>query len=977
LTTQRHVVWPSPLLNQLTPSPSPSILNETQVVSTESLAPEVRQAAAVNFKNYIKYHWVERENTGLDTTTPVIIPDSEKDVIKTHITNLMLNSPPKVRVQLSEALAIISGHDFPFKWPTLLPQLLEKLTTTDEATLNGVLNTADSIYLRYRGEYMTATLSNELEYSQKLVIPLLNTLKAATARLPTVSAAPLQLAALLENVRLIASIFLSLNSPGLTQDFEDTLDDWMDNLHKYLMIETPPALVESDPDKEGVVEAVKGAICEALGLFMEKNEEEFAKYLQTFVEAVWKQVVGAQSNVGYDRFVMAAIGFLTAVARSVHFALFGDAAALRQICEGIIIPNIRMREDLEEAFEMNWLEYIRRDTEGSDNDTRRRAASELVKALTDKFPSEVTTLFTGYVSDMLGQYTTAPAAQWKAKDCAMYLVTALAVKGKTVAAGATSTNALVNIPDFYNKHVAPDLAPESAGKVHQVLVADALKFVTTFRAQLPQQSLHAVFPGCVEALKCESNVVHSYAAVCVERLLALKVNNIQVFTPDTLGPYLQPLLERLFSAFHFPESKENEYLMRCVMRVISFVGNAIAPVAPVCIQQLSQQLLEVCKNPTQPGFNHYLFESVAALIKYGCAVDPSAVVTYEEMLFPPFQIVLQEDVQEFHPYVFQIFAQLIESRSSVNGIVVQLPETYYTILPPLLTPLFWERPGNIPALVRLVEAYLTVSAPEIVKSGHLQAVLGVFQKLLSSKAHGHEAFYILNALVTHVDLASLTQYLPHIWGLLFQKLQSARTTRYVRSLLVFLGVFIAKHGCEATSASIDAVQPGLLTMLVQQVWVPSCQTVQGKYEEKIIAVGGAKILADYNALPSDVWCSLLFATVTALESISSSGGGGAPTTIMGNGSATAMNGGAGGTEEGDDFEFSGYSAAYAKLHNASRVEQDPIPDVQQDIKLYLAQCLASAGKKMPGRVPGLIGGANAYVQGKVREYAAAAGVSLV
>ena len=46
---------------------------------------------------------------------------------------------------------------------------------------------------------------------------------------------------------------------------------------------------------------------------------------------------------------------------------------------------------------MNPLEYIRRDTEGSDSDTRRRAAADLVKSLTEKFPQEVTTLFTGYV----------------------------------------------------------------------------------------------------------------------------------------------------------------------------------------------------------------------------------------------------------------------------------------------------------------------------------------------------------------------------------------------------------------------------------------------------------------------------------------------------------------------------------------------------------------------------------------------------
>lgn len=74
-------------------------------------------------------------------------------------------------------------------------------------------------------------------------------------------------------------------------------------------------------------------------------------------------------------------------------------------------------------------------------------------------------------------------------------------------------------------------------------------------------------------------------------------------------------------------------------------------------------LVEVCKNPKSPGFNHYLFESVAALIKHGVAADRAQLATYEATLFPAFQIVLQNDVQEFHPYVFQIFAQLIELNS--------------------------------------------------------------------------------------------------------------------------------------------------------------------------------------------------------------------------------------------------------------------------------------------------------------------------
>ena len=69
--------------------------------------------------------------------------------------------------------------------------------------------------------------------------------------------------------------------------------------------------------------------------------------------------------------------------------------------------------------------------------------------------------------------------------------------------------------------------------------------------------------------------------------------------------------------------------------------------APTCLQALAGMLLEVCKNPTQPGFNHFLFESVAALVRYTAAAGGGAggVERLEAQLFPAFQLVLQQDVQ--------------------------------------------------------------------------------------------------------------------------------------------------------------------------------------------------------------------------------------------------------------------------------------------------------------------------------------------
>lgn len=44
-----------------------------------------------------------------------------------------------------------------------------------------------------------------------------------------------------------------------------------------------------------------------------------------------------------------------------------------------------------------------------------------------------------------------------------------------------------------------------------------------------------------------------------------------------LAPVLQPLLAALFTAFDKPDSAENEYVMRCIMRVIGFVGPEVTP----------------------------------------------------------------------------------------------------------------------------------------------------------------------------------------------------------------------------------------------------------------------------------------------------------------------------------------------------------------------------------------------------------------
>ena len=73
----------------------------------------------------------------------------------------------------------------------------------------------------------------------------------------------------------------------------------------------------------------------------------------------------------------------------------------------------------------------------------------------------------------------------------------------------------------------------------------------------------------------------------------------------------------------------------------------------------------------------------------------------------PFKQVLVADVDEFTPYVFQIFSQILELRTP------PLPELYSPLFGGILTATLWERQGNVPALNLLLVAFIR-KAPELV-----------------------------------------------------------------------------------------------------------------------------------------------------------------------------------------------------------------------------------------------------------------------
>mmetsp|Transcript_1960 Transcript_1960/g.4575 ORF Transcript_1960/g.4575 Transcript_1960/m.4575 type:complete len:987 (-) Transcript_1960:193-3153(-) len=927
-----------------------------RLVVANDVQPEIRLQGAIQFKNLVNSHWVSSE------THDYHLGDADKATVKAEIVAAMLTVPEKLQPFLSEALSTISNADFPLdtKWPELLPQLMQSLDSQDPAVVIATLKTTHAIARKYRTSSHTDELWAEIAMMlQQTHERLLRTHSNCIAMVPQQAGNKQVLDVLFQTLELVARLFYDLNFQDIPEVFEDNLDTWMAGFHQLLTL--PDAIKaqfapQEDEEKLSSMHQMQRAICEAIHLYADKyivivedrssrSDERpvFQKHLPTFVEDVWALLTHLGVVPQLDKLAISAIGFLSAIFKGTHYQFF-QPAHLQSIVNNVVVPGLLIRESDEEDFEDNPLEYMQRDLEGVGTDTRRGVTCSLVNAMCVHFEAAVSQLCMTEIESLLAQYQ-ADNSKWKAKDSAIYLFIALAVKAETKGQGVVTTNPNMNIGTFFQTHVLADLQNVTAANVSKnpILMADLLKFLITFRNQLPKEALGVLFPILNVLLSSADVIVHTYAACCVERLLTVRDGAVPRVSRADIQPMLQPFLTNLFQCLSHEASKENPHVMKCIMRIVGVAQADVAAVAEMLVQKLTGILSELCKSfaqniaPKNPAFHHFIFETLAAVIKHVCGGgDQAAVVAMEGMMMPPFQTVLEQEITEFQPYFVQIIAQLLEGRGA------PLPEVYLQILPSLLQQPLWATKANQPALTRLVKAYITQAGETIVSNQPLfHQILGLIQFLMMSKMTDHHAFAILNTILCHVPPAKFPEFLPVLTSTAldrFQKLPPASNGKFLRCLIVFFSLYMAKHGPDMLLDQMEAVQAGLLEQFMTHVWAPKMlDVVHDGTDKKICQVGMSRLLCECpRAWQFGCWQIAMDAVCKMLQNNKSSG--------------INMNG----AEDDLDFDFvvSYNNSNFMALHNAApdKASTDPLRDVGE-ASAFVVQKLQQASQAAPHLAP--------------------------
>ncbi|KAK2764938.1 importin-alpha export receptor [Arachnomyces sp. PD_36] len=903
-----------------------------QITTSTTFPYNTRLASALCFKNFIKWNWTDEDGNYKLQADEVV-------TIKRELISLMISVPPGIQSQLGEAISVIADSDFWERWDTLVDDLVSRLVPENPVVNVGVLQVAHSIFKRWRPLFRSDDLYTEINHVLgKFGNPFLALFESLDKYIEQNKTNKENLTQAFTQLNLMVKLFYDLSSHDLPPMFEENMAGIASLLLKYLLYDNQ--LLHTDDDSEaGLLEFVKADTFEVLTFYVQKYIDVFGAHVGQFVESSWNLLTTIGADTKYDLLVSKALQFLTSVASiPEHAAAFQEDSTLSQVVEKVILPNVSLRESDIEMFEDEPIEFIRRDLEGSDSDTRRRAATDFLRGLLQKFEESVTKVVSKYIEHYLTEYSKNPSGNWKSKDTAVYLFSAIAAKGAgTASHGITSTNSLVNITDFFQKHLAADLV--SQDNIHPILKVDAIKYLYAFRSIITKEQWQEVLPLLVKHLGSSEYVVYTYAAVAVERILFLTDGQGQpIIPPTTIIPLAKDLLEHIFQLIEKdpspPKVQENEFLMRCVMRVLIVIKGEVAALTDVVLPHFITITQIISANPSNPRFYYYHFEAIGALVRFAAPVQPEKL---EQALYTPFIGSLQNDVQEFIPYVFQLFGALLEANPSGT-----LPDYYQNLIGPIIMPTMWESKGNVPALVRLLSSIIPRGTEYIIKNNQIEPILGIFQKLASSKTSESYGFDLLETVVGNIPSSILDQYFPTIMQIILTRLQNSKTENFALRFVRFYN-FICAHDGKGYSADFfinvtEKVQEGLFTPIYLNVILPETQKLARPLDRKAAVIGYTKTLANSEAFASRYKKGWGFTCETLLKLLEQPPIPAAKDDII--------------TE--NDVDDMAFGVGFTQLSTIRPVVRDPWPEVPADIKAWVGTYLKEADQKHQGRVSSMV-----------------------
>jgi hypothetical protein len=405
---------------------------------------EVRQAAAIQLKNICRECWVERtsligypigeESEG--NKTP-LLSEEDKDVVKSKLVEALLAEHEKsVRDLLAETLHSIAIHDFPDKWPRLVPTLLHTISQSNDHTkalaVHNSLVALRKVCKRY--EYKSKDQRGPLN---EIVIQSFPLLLPLAQRLSTENS--LEAAMMLKQILKIfwssTQFYLpggDATNPSPALSNPEALQPWFDILCKALAKHLPEASTgleprgqPTDPDERNAwpwwkvkkwAVQIMSRLFSRYGIpaYAEDEVQAFAKHFSQNTAIQMLQPVCETLNLRptgqfcTDRVLHLCLTYVDlAIDLAPTYKMLKPHLdfLLYKVC----FPTMCLTQDDIELFENDPHEFVRRQTSPlADFYDPRMAAITVVTDLVQHRGKDVTQPLLGFMTEILHRYIATP-----------------------------------------------------------------------------------------------------------------------------------------------------------------------------------------------------------------------------------------------------------------------------------------------------------------------------------------------------------------------------------------------------------------------------------------------------------------------------------------------------------------------------------------------------------------------------------------
>lgn len=779
------------------------------------------QAAAIYLKNFLQRRWQNLE---------------ERQSLRDALVPVALKTPDRlVRKQLCAAVEELTLQDLEH-WPAL-PQLL--VTAATKATAQATLELAHAALRHLRSDGRHVELTRQARYCAELLGPMhlefwrLACDRVVASDVPDPESSQLLLAA--------SEVLYDFTRLVMPEHVQENLESYMQGILAVLQRSAPSACnAELLQELCGLLAMWLSRYSEVLEMLPEK------RWPSRSVEAVWSLLIKLDDSCAHDALVISAIAVLSSAScQEWQMSPFGsDATVLAAVCERVVLPNLKLRVIDLELFHDDLQEYIARDVEGNDIQTRRWAAIDLVRSLRRRHDKETCELAVAYVKKVLQEALSSdPQTAAICKHACIHLVISMA--GSTAGQRITSPGGLAT--EFFKEQLGPELLavqePPRGTSVEAVLFkAACLKFITVLRNILPAELVLGIVPRLPLLLQAEHPLLHSYAAICGNVLTTVqdRVGDQgrpawrQRYSREQLGPVFIEMIPMVLQLLEGRSLPQNCHLLRALSAWLAFLGQSLPnDLAIQTLRSLAQ--VACCLSPMgNPDYAHLLFGCIALSLKAGgrSPETEAAVLAMVEKLWV-------SQAEDLLPYCYQILGLMLDL-----GATESIP-LYAELLQQVLAPQLWQAPGKVPGLVRLLRAFFAKVG--VFRSLLQQVMPNLFERFQQALANKQSASAAVGLLCAAFRFLPFELYCNHFQAALaacLSRLESIKIIELEKDLVVALSIFVKVHqdGAAVLRLALNQQKEGLFEHFLMEVWLPGTARIQLLQRRKICIFGLIRVM---------------------------------------------------------------------------------------------------------------------------------------